>query len=139
MVVLSSAREGILAILRRKAAIDDLMIVYSLNGEKIASRRAPGRINCIKFDTTQYKFIAGGANGLLFKFNLITLESHNLLRMLSDTCKELKSLTEPPDNNILSLEVINHPTHQQLYLGMSSGKLLLYERIIKNCTKTLFE
>eukprot|EP01022_Parablepharisma_sp_SALTPOND_P023076 TRINITY_DN4786_c0_g1_i1.p1 TRINITY_DN4786_c0_g1~~TRINITY_DN4786_c0_g1_i1.p1 ORF type:complete len:1362 (+),score=136.82 TRINITY_DN4786_c0_g1_i1:10189-14274(+) len=108
-----------------------LLTVYSINGEKVASKQALGTVNCVLMDETGYQFITGGSGGMLYRFDLLSLDSCNMLNLLSEGFVKrnevLEHITSGP-NTVTALGMTAQEGPQQLLIGVSSGEVLLYQQ-----------
>ena len=115
---------------KQKTDQDDLLTVYSINGEKIASRQALGSVNAVLMDEVGYKFITGGNVGMLYMYDLLSLDSCKMLTLLDESIGNsgllLKRLTTEP-NAITALAIRSQEVPEQLLIGMKTGEVLRYQ------------
>ena len=119
-----SPRGYILVILSQKKE-NDIIIVYSINAELISTKEIERRILCVIFDNTGYQFFAGGTNGTLCKYDLLSLNFLNLFNFLDD--RSPINAQELQTTSITSMNWIIKDNSQKLLIGTNSGKVYIYE------------
>jgi len=95
---------------------------FTINGESLAEVNLQGTVKGFVMSETGYEFIVAG-NALL-KYDLLTLESHNLLENLSPELKKIKR--ELVGNRITVLSLVVKEV-QELLLGTSKGEIYVYK------------
>ncbi len=108
----------------------DQILVYSINGERIKTKKSVGAINSLVLDESGYQFIAGGSGAMLYRYDLLSLESYNLFETLNQgseatnrTLQQLLTVTP----TITALAMSGAENFQNLFIGLNTGDVLIYK------------
>jgi WD40 repeat protein len=128
-----SWRGYVLAVARARAGKSkesDCLLVYSLNGELMRLREAGEVVNCIVMDGSGYNFITGGDSCKLTHYDLLSLESLDLITALNQPSQGLDPVFHTLFNTqavITALALTKQENYQQVLIGLSTGHLLSYK------------
>jgi len=130
-----SMRGYILVVLRSKfkQTLDDQLAVYSINGELIKSTIMHGKVNSIIIDEMGYQFITGGNSGMLYRFDLLSLENEGMLDKIDKFFIEKNPVLNKLLNSGTSITALNLVTNENgdqfLVIGMNSGNVLMFQYV----------
>lgn len=118
----------------------NLLMVYSINGEEICMKEIGYIIQVIILDDTGYYIVVGGKRGILLSYNLITLESKDLIESLKKEKLEKEVLKEfmDPNSCITALQLKTQERFQQLFIGLNTGSLFVYKFTSKLVEEKIF-
>jgi len=106
--------------------LSDYFLVYSINGEFIAKASSDDLINAIVLDETGYQFIAGGKTGKIYRVDLLSLSSHDILEDLDAQLPDVGKILHhflSTTTAITAMELTRQENFQQLLIGLSTGEL----------------
>eukprot|EP00826_Nyctotherus_ovalis_P011874 TRINITY_DN13094_c0_g4_i1.p1 TRINITY_DN13094_c0_g4~~TRINITY_DN13094_c0_g4_i1.p1 ORF type:complete len:628 (-),score=162.48 TRINITY_DN13094_c0_g4_i1:170-2053(-) len=106
--------------------LSDYFLVYSVNGEEVARSSADDTINAMLLDETGFQFVAGGKCGKIYRVDLLSLESHDLLEYLDEHLGDIRKILHhflSTSTAITALELTKQENCQQLLIGLSTGEL----------------
>ncbi len=114
VLVRLSSRGYFVMLLRPKELVSkntDYLLVYSIYGELIKAKDSNDRLNALVFDESGCWFVAGGRNGQLVRYPLLTLEPIELEPAVPEAHRAA----------ITALALTKQENYQQLFVGFSNG------------------
>lgn len=106
----------------------DYIEIFSINGNKVASKEAKDVVNSLVMSENGYEFIVGGRRGHLTKYSLTTLEETEMLMLLHEQDSRVeKALMKFKGAAITSMKLTPQKGYQQLLLGTSTGALYTFK------------
>ena len=116
---------------------NDLIAVFTINGEFIQLKQAFGEVNCCAIDKLGYQFITGGKNGALYRYSLLTLACENMFHALNKVYSDKTFLEKNSNKDITSLIVFSRNLNSVMIFSTTTGETYIYRKISRTHSPNL--
>ena len=106
----------------------DLILVFSVNGEKIIEKEIDMKINSFYMSETGYQFLIGTDDAKLYQVDLLSLQFWNLLEDENDLDNKNKVAIKCVKDSITAMTITHRTKSEKLIIGTKSGNLFMYKR-----------
>ncbi len=108
---------------------DDTIVVLTVNGELVSTRKAEGSINALAMSEDGFSMVTGGSTGKLLLYDILDLSTKSILEMLDGGMNNVEgTLKEFLDVGtcITAMELSPLEGCQQLMIGTNRGDIYSY-------------
>lgn len=102
---------------------EDIIAVFSINGELIQCKKTKEIIHAMLIDATGYQILTGGSSGNIIVYDLLSLARQILNEKIDNQCMDQYLRQVPSGSCITSLQIVKLEKCQELVIGLQTGEL----------------